>query len=344
MHKLSKKRKFFSSISYQLIKQISKYKGIGPTILLYHSVHTKKDKQSVSDDWSISKDEFEKHLRYISKHCIPVPVETISQCLRENEKLNPKWISITFDDGFRNVINNALPLLKKYEIPWTFCIPSHCIEECRIPWQTEMSIINSLITNKKIKNDIIHIVESNVKVKVVEIEDDIKSLLRNQIKPEKRYEIIETIKKYLSENNINYKNHFYEMVNWQQLVDIKNDDSVDVSFAVHGGLHVPLQNNMSKDQMFFEIYQSKQLLEKMLGQCKNYSLVGGIYVKESLDILIQAGYENMLVSGESNNIINENNVIINENLVILPRIIGEYSIKDIQLEIFNSKYYNQNIN
>ena len=338
MHQLSKKRKLFSSISYQFIKQISKYRGIGPTVLLYHSVHTENDKQLVCDSWSISKNEFEKHLKYISKYCIPVSIETISQCLRENKKLNPKWIAITFDDGFSNVINNALPLLKKYEIPWTFCIPSYCIEEYRIPWQTELSIINSLITNENIKNDIIHILESNVKVKVVEIEDDIKSFVRNQIKPEKRYEIIEPIKKYFSENNINYKNHFYEMVNWQQLVDIKNDTSVDVSFAVHGGLHVPLQNNMSKDQMFFEIYQSKQLLEKMLGLCKNYSLVGGMYINESLEILIQAGYENILVSGESNNI------IINEKLVVLPRIIGEYDIKNIQLKIFNSKYYNQNIN
>ena len=82
---------------------------------------------------------------YISKYFKPISIDYLANKIKKREYLDPKWVAITFDDGFNNVILNAVPLLKKYNIPWTFCIPSLCVEEKQIPWQTELSIIDHII-------------------------------------------------------------------------------------------------------------------------------------------------------------------------------------------------------
>ena len=46
-----------------------------------------------------------------------------------NGSLTPgaRYVSITFDDGFASVLENAAPELKKRKIPWTLFVPSGCL-------------------------------------------------------------------------------------------------------------------------------------------------------------------------------------------------------------------------
>ena len=84
---------------------------IQPTfvILYYHSVFESK------------KSNFERQMKLLKKLTIPVNLE-------EEIKLssNKNYSAVTFDDGFRNVMDNALPVLAKYNIPATmFCLASN---------------------------------------------------------------------------------------------------------------------------------------------------------------------------------------------------------------------------
>ncbi len=45
--------------------------------------------------------------------------------LSEYDSLNPKQIVLRFDDGYKNVLKNALPILQKYNLPFE-CFISAC--------------------------------------------------------------------------------------------------------------------------------------------------------------------------------------------------------------------------
>ena len=70
---------------------------------MYHSINDDKNPLSVS------KSNFEKQMLYLYKN----KYETIN-FEKLNENIDKKRIVITFDDGYKNLIENALPILKKF--------------------------------------------------------------------------------------------------------------------------------------------------------------------------------------------------------------------------------------
>ncbi len=91
-------------------------------ILLYHSIAPQTEGKTWP--WSMHPDAFATHLEYLYLHgYIGI---TISQLIRALQG-SPAWlpervIAITFDDGYVDFYNNALPLLQRYNFPATLYI------------------------------------------------------------------------------------------------------------------------------------------------------------------------------------------------------------------------------
>ena len=90
------------------------------TILLYHHVSS-----DTPPSTSLSVEQFESHLNYLNDHHVVLPLTEIINKLQTNKTLPDKAVAITFDDGYRNILENAHPLLEKYAMPYTvFISPS----------------------------------------------------------------------------------------------------------------------------------------------------------------------------------------------------------------------------
>lgn len=88
------------------------------SIVLYHSISPEPDELlSEQGDAAI----FDAHIRYLSSHFNILPLHEAIQRLQDGT-LPSRAVSITFDDGYANNAEVALPILQKYNATATFFI------------------------------------------------------------------------------------------------------------------------------------------------------------------------------------------------------------------------------
>lgn len=95
-------------------------------ILMYHSV----DKRCADAyrRWMVLPDEFDRHMEYLSSNDYsPIPVSTLAAFHKRGEKPPPRTVAITFDDGLRDFLTGAMPILQRYNFPATLYVVSGCV-------------------------------------------------------------------------------------------------------------------------------------------------------------------------------------------------------------------------
>lgn len=92
----------------------------GAVILVYHSV----DGEGVFWDNVIKTKVFETQLNYLAKHRTVVSLSDILVKKRAGQPIPEDWVAITFDDGYKDYILNAEPLLRRHNFPATIFLCS----------------------------------------------------------------------------------------------------------------------------------------------------------------------------------------------------------------------------
>jgi len=95
------------------------------SVLVYHSISSPPEPMEADAD--ISPERFEQQLRWLSRWRRVVP-------LAETLRVSPRrsLVSITFDDGYRDNLTVALPLLERFELPMTLFVTAGFLgrDEC----------------------------------------------------------------------------------------------------------------------------------------------------------------------------------------------------------------------
>lgn len=91
-----------------------------PPILMYHSIAEgagHKNRLIVDPEY------FERQMKFLHDNNFNVVyVEKIAELIKNKKPIPPRTIAVTFDDGYANNFTNALPVLKKYNIPATIFV------------------------------------------------------------------------------------------------------------------------------------------------------------------------------------------------------------------------------
>jgi peptidoglycan/xylan/chitin deacetylase (PgdA/CDA1 family) len=77
---------------------------------------------------------FDRQLRHLGRHASVVPLEAALDALVERRPLPPRAVSITFDDGYRDNVDVAAPILRHHGLPATFFLVPDFLTARRAPW------------------------------------------------------------------------------------------------------------------------------------------------------------------------------------------------------------------
>lgn len=90
----------------------------GVWILCYHRIDEKPKQYTV-----LPPADFRAQMAYLKKHDFNVvPLSQIVDAAQYGEKLSPRTVALTFDDGFKDNYTIAYPILKQYKFPATLFI------------------------------------------------------------------------------------------------------------------------------------------------------------------------------------------------------------------------------
>ncbi len=101
----------------------------GAIVLTYHSVARRAHDPF---QLAISPDVFRQQMEWLRDHCQPVPL-----CELDNLRLRGKgqrWVAVTFDDGYRDNLTAALPILRALSIPATVFVTTRALEQQQTFW------------------------------------------------------------------------------------------------------------------------------------------------------------------------------------------------------------------
>ena len=106
------------------------------TILMYHGVTA--EPLGVNNWCHMPVAEFAAQMEFVAAHYNLLPLSEVVNRLTAHTTLPDHPACVTFDDGFLNILRNALPVLDKHNIPFTVFITTQLAETKAPPWPEEV--------------------------------------------------------------------------------------------------------------------------------------------------------------------------------------------------------------
>jgi len=104
--------------------------------LAYHRIGDPGQSQLDHALWSANAEVFEAQVRFLGAHADVVRVRELADALAQR---GTRAVAITFDDGYRDNHDVALPILRARGVPATFFVSTDFIDHPRTPWWDEIA-------------------------------------------------------------------------------------------------------------------------------------------------------------------------------------------------------------
>lgn len=272
-----------------------------PRVFLYHGVVKHEARRGISNyrQKHILLRSFEKQIEFICSNFKVVGLNDFAETLKNSPDKARGMAVITFDDGYKNIFDNAWPVLKKYNVPFAVFLPTDFIDKHEPLWvdRLESAINDSIVSSFCIKkgSDKVYYdisTEDNKMRADSEIRDYIKSLPdieRKTVVNEIAHQCVSDFRENIGNSEV------YAPINWGEMKDMIGSGLVTV--GSHTKSHA-IASRISKDEFKRELDESKKIIEKNLGVgCEWFAYPNGKKKDFSTDlseIIKQSGFKGSL--------------------------------------------------
>ncbi len=267
-------------------------------ILCYHSFDVSEKNVFIDQSICIDVRVFESQMKWLSTFCDFVSLdELLSGKVLYSEK-KKKWnVAITFDDGYKNVLDAGLPIFEKYHIPITWFITTRFVEEPQyLPWWDLLAFVfNSYKGDLKFR--------VNGKYFFFSLNDpDQRSDFRRELDaffkdatPSRRDDMVSLILSHLPKE---FKSLQNGMIRWKELEEISSHPLVTIGSHTHSHVN---SARCTEAEFRDELKRSKEKLEEWTGQEVRffaYPFGKKRYVKQELSkIVCEEGFSAAFILG-----------------------------------------------
>jgi peptidoglycan/xylan/chitin deacetylase (PgdA/CDA1 family) len=250
-------RSFLASPSFRFLQRF--YTGLG-SCLLYHRVTT-GTRVSFSLNPSINITipvlEFEQQIGYISKHydCVALPnaVERLAE-----GTLSTRTIIVTFDDGYRDNLVNALPILERHNVPATIFIATGLIDGSFVPWWYEQeAIVKKLDAMEVSWKGKSYFWKLETPAQTFLAVSELNSIFRAMCFDDQRA-FMEKVRS-LSPNRFNFESEF---LSWDEVIEL--DRHPLITIGAHTKNH-PVLSRSTAEELRDELVGGREIFENRLG-------------------------------------------------------------------------------
>jgi peptidoglycan/xylan/chitin deacetylase (PgdA/CDA1 family) len=269
--------------------------GYRPLVVGYHRVVADFDAASRHDNPSmlISAAMFERHMDFLGRHFQFVPLDAVGAAIRNRIPFSRPVAAVTFDDGYEDVFENAIPILKRKGIPAATFVVTDLVG--KTAWQ--------------IHDKLFHLVEKGFSVwdnprrelhgVLRELDLPAGEILRNPSATRSPLLTVSALLPNLSQHDVkrvmtrlecHVGNGFVNMpltMSWTMLKELLRDG---FTVGSHSRTHVTLPKE-SPETTGEQLRGSKQLLEERLGSpIDHFAYPGGEFTAAVVDALADCGY------------------------------------------------------
>jgi peptidoglycan/xylan/chitin deacetylase (PgdA/CDA1 family) len=255
--------------------------------LLWHSIESDSINPDDNYGGNPTQSLFKEQMEFIVENYTPISIIDFANISEDNNSLRSYTkppVLLGFDDGFRNVINYALPILNKFEIPALFFIMGETIiNKDFVPWFIEIKHLVRKTQKKAITyND--EKFELSIKNQRFALINFLNSIFMNYKRESSRQTFLENLSE-LFEIERPLSDHLDEdliLANEEDLSALGSESLLTISS--HALTHKILAN-LSRQEQIYELEKSDQLLKE---HCKSYYPViaypNGSFNEDTIDI------------------------------------------------------------
>lgn len=229
-------------------------------IFLFHRVSPERDLL-----WDpISPERFDNIIRNITKKYFIIPLENhILDSSGSNIKTKKPLAAIVFDDGYKDFIDFALPILQKYNCPCSMYVVTDCVTNQLPPWTyiLDYHFIHSKKFSLKLNQDLLPANLRTARFKDLDSRLEYAKRLKSFLKSITNSQRVELYGQTLeSLNDVAVKPGL--IMNWENLKTIK-DEGVEI--GSHSLTHPLLAKLDTETEIINEIKNSGEAIQKHLG-------------------------------------------------------------------------------
>lgn len=269
--------------------------GYRPLVLGYHRVVEDFDSACRNEMASmlISTRMFEQHLDWIGRHFRFVDLDAIGVAAQSGRPFDQPVAAVTFDDGYRDIYENALPILKHKGIPAAAFVVTdlvgrsgwqihdklyHLVAKGFSQWENPRSQLHGVLTDLGLPASAILRKRVATRTPMMAVSSLLPNLSRDDVG---------RVMQYLEWSVGNGFVGVPETLTWPMLDEMQRDG---FTIGSHTRSHVslPKESATSADD---ELAGSKRLLEEKLGRSiDHFAYPGGQFTPAVVDALARAGY------------------------------------------------------
>ncbi|VVB59227.1 Polysaccharide deacetylase [uncultured archaeon] len=266
-------------------RQLNRKKCI---ILWYHGICEDSDNDLEDyDERHIQKSIFRQQLRFLKqKGYIFMTMSELIDTYKNKRKLG-KIVVLTFDDGFRNIITHAYPIMKEFNAKGCVYLVSGLVGSGKLLWT---DYIETMIKNSK-KGKFEFIFKGE---KLVYLMNDKKSYqntmrdVKNKLKTLSNKERLNHLKQFNNIKTTNFPKKFM-IADWKEIQSL---DMKILEVGSHTKNHPNLSTLSSSEEFEEELKNSKDEIEKMVGyDINHFCYPAGKYNEDIIRYLNEYGYK-----------------------------------------------------